>query len=143
MEFHELLENEKFKAAIGPEKLAIYSGENGADVMWEDFENNSQNVLIIKAVHSSGDFFRQWNGFFAWENPELGEIAAAEDIESFFGEYIDGNWGSCETELHSTTLTLETLKRIALKLLPDHGDFIEINKKTSERHNGELVEVSS
>lgn len=143
MEFHELLENEKFKSAIGPEKFALYSGENGMDSMWEDFYNNSETVLVIEAVHSSGDFFRQWNGFFVWENPDLGEIAAAEDIESCFGEHIEGNWSSCETAIHSTTLTVETLKRLALNLLPDDGDFITINKKTYERHNGELVEVSS
>jgi hypothetical protein len=142
MEFHELLENEKFKAAIGPENLAIYLGENGTDSMWDDFNEKSETVLVIKAVHSSGDFFRHWNGFFVWENPELGEIVASEDIESFFGDYpFDGNWGSCETELHSNTLALGTLKRIALKLVPDVGDLIEINGKTYERHNGDLVEV--
>ena len=52
MEFHELLENEKFKAAIGPEKLAQYLTEEGHDLMWEDFEREATPMFVLVSCNT-------------------------------------------------------------------------------------------
>lgn len=141
MEFHELLENEKFKAAIGPEKLAVYLGPDGTDVMWQDFERESENVLTLFAVHSSPIDFSRWYGFYVWQWSDTGESGVSDDLESFFGKYPFENWSACEGEIRSEKLPLEILKRIALSLLPNEEDEIQINASLFRRHGGELVEA--
>lgn len=143
MEFHELLENEKFKAAIGPEKLASYLVPDGTDAMWEDFERESENVLTLFSVHSSPIDFSRWHGFYVWQWSDTGESSVSDDLVSFFGKYPFENLSACEARLQSKELSNETLKRIALSLLPDEGDEIRINASLFRRDDGDLALVTA
>jgi len=141
MEFDELVENETFRAVIGSEKLAVYQGVGGDEAMWEDFERESENVLTLFAVHSSPIDFNGWHGFYVWHWSDTGEIGVSDDLESFFGKYPFENWSACEGEIRSEKISLEILKKIARKLLPDDDDEIQINGSLLKRQGGELVEV--
>lgn len=142
MEFHELVENETFRAAIGPEKLATYLGPDGIDAMWEDFYRESENVLTVFAAHASWIDFNRWHGFCVWDWTDTSDHGVSDDLESLFGVYPLENWSACEGEIRSEKLSFETLGKIALKLLPDEDDEIRINGSLFKRHAGELLEVS-
>ena len=71
MEFQELLENKKFKAAIGPEKLAIYLGEGGEELFDEEYsealEDPDNVVLEIYVGAPEDDYWmkvHEWNGVY-------------------------------------------------------------------------------
>jgi hypothetical protein len=143
MDFHELLQNVKFKAAVGPEKLALYSGPDGIHAMWEDFERESENVLTVFAAHASWIDFNRWHGFFVWQWTDTSEEGASDALENIFGSYPFENWSACDGEIRSEKLPLETLKKIALKLLPEEDDQIRINGSLVKRQGSELVEVTA
>ena len=172
MEFHELLENEKFQAAIGPEKLAIYLREGGEKLFHEEYsdalDDDGSVVLGIYVGAPEDDYWmdvHEWNGVYISCEPLHGESYCTSTLEELIQAllYI-GEWNSWRppesTELTSTHLSLEKLKAIGLIFLsvesstaedgwvalPGTGQLfssqITINGKTYERHNGELVEVS-
>ena len=172
MEFHELLENEKFKAAIGPEKLALYLSEGGKDVFYEEYsdalDDDGNVVLEIYVGFEHDDYWMEvhhWNGVYIACQPLNCENYCTATLEELVQEllYI-GEWNSWRpenTELKSDKLSLEELKVLGLIFLsvesstaedgwvalPWNGQLfssqITINGKTYERHNGELVEVNA
>lgn len=171
MEFHELLENDKFKAAIGPEKLAIYLREGGKELFQEEYSNaldDDANVILEIYVGAPVDDY--WVDVHAGNGIFISYSQACEDnCTTTLEEHIQAllyigswpEWRPENTELKSDKLSLEELKAIGLIFLsvesstaedgwvalPWNGQFfssqITINGKTYERHNGELVEVSS
>jgi hypothetical protein len=172
MEFHELLENEKFKAAIGPEKLALYLGEGGEELFEEEYSEaieGPENVVLEIYVGAPEDDYwmkvHEWNGVYISCEPLHGENYCAATLEELIQEllYIGSwpEWRPENTELKSDQLSLDELKALGLIFLsvesstaedgwvalPGTGQLfssqITINKKTYERHNCELVEVSS
>jgi hypothetical protein len=145
MEFHELLENEKFKAAIGPEKLALYSGEGGSSLMWDDFENESTPVFVLEGEHKMGIFIQKWHGFYIWSDAETSTDGAAESLENLIGDYLFEfeSWGASDPVLRSlqgSDISLENLKSFAANLIAN-DDEIKINGKAYKKVGGELVEV--
>jgi hypothetical protein len=147
MEFHELLENEKFKAAIGTEKLALYSGECGSSLMWEDFEHESAPALILEAEHKMCICIQKWHGFYIWSDAETSTYGAAESLEDLIGEYPFEfeSWRASNLVLAShfeaTDISLQELKAFALKLISD-GDQVEINDEEYQKVAGDLIEYS-
>ncbi len=171
MEFHELLENEKFKAAIGPDKLALYLGEGGEELFEEDCSaalDDGRNV-VLEILISAGDEdgrldIHKWGGHYISQYYATGEDICTDSLEDhikkFLGVGESLEWRPENTELKSDKLSLEELKALGLIFLsvesstaedgwvalPGTGQLfssqITINGKTYERHNGELVEVS-
>ena len=172
MEFHELLENDKFKTAIGPEKLAIYLGEGGKELFHEEYSDaldDDGNIVL----HINEDTDRDplwldihyWNAVYISSDYRSGESLTTQTIDEhiqallYIGSWPE--WRPENTELKSDKLSLEELKAIGLIFLsvesstaedgwvalPWNGQFfssqITINGKTYERQNGELIEVSS
>jgi hypothetical protein len=172
MEFHELLENEKFKAAIGPEKLAIYLGEGGEGLFDEEYsdalDDDENVVLSIYVGFEHDDYWMEvhhWNGVYIACQPLNCENYCTSTLEEHIKKFLavgdSLEWRPENTELKSDKLGLEELKALGLIFLsvesttaedgwvalPGTGQLfsshITINGKTYERHNGELVEVSS
>ncbi len=172
MEFHELLENEKFKAAIGPEKLAIYLGEGGKGLFDEEYsdalDDDENVVLSIYVGFEHDDYWMEvhhWNGVYIACQPMNCENYCTATLEELIQAllYIGSwpEWRPENTELKSDPLSLDELKALGLIFLsvesstaedcwvalPGTGQLfssqITINGKTYERHNGELAEVSS
>jgi hypothetical protein len=147
MEFHELLENEKFKAAIGPDKLTIYSGENGADVMWEDFDKESAPVFTLGSEHKLGFWIQKWHGFFIWSDAETTRNGVAESLENFIGEYPFEleSWRGSAPILYSdyvgADISLETVKAFAV-LLISNEDKITINDEEFLKVGEKLISYS-
>lgn len=172
MEFHELLENEKFKAAIGPEKLALYLSEGGEDLLNEEYSEaleNEENVvfeILISAGDEDGRLdIHKWGAHYISQYYATGEDICTDSLEEHIKKFLavghSLEWRPEYTDLKSDKLSLEELKAVGLILLsvesstaedgwvalPGTGQLfssqIAINGKTYERHNGELVEVSS
>jgi hypothetical protein len=172
MEFHELLENEKFKAAIGPEKLALYSGEGGEDVFYEEYSDalDDDGNVVLEILISAGDEdgyldIHKWGGHYISQYYATGEDICTDSLEEhikkFLGVGDSLEWRPENTELKSDKLSLEELIALGLIFLsvesstaedgwvalPSTGQLfpsqITINGKTYERHNGELVEVNA
>ena len=172
MEFHQLLENEKFKAAIGPEKLAIYLGEGGEELFSEEYSealNDEYNIVMQISEQADHDplilDIHYWNGVYIACQPLNCENYCTATLEELIQAllYIGSwpEWRPENTELKSDKLSLEELKALGLIFLsvesstaedgwvalPGTGQLfssqITINGKNYERHNGELVEVSS
>ena len=173
MEFHELLENEKFKAAIGPDKLALYFGKGGEELFEEDCSEaleESGNVFLEILISAGGDEdgcldIHEWGGCYISQYYATGEDICTESLEEHIRRFLGVGdaleWRPENTELKSDKLSLEELKAIGLIFLsvesstdedgwvalPWNGQFfssqITINGKTYERQNGELIEVSS
>jgi len=147
MEFHELLENEKFKAAIGSEKLALYQSEDGGTSMWDDFEDESTPVFVLEAEHKMGIWIQKWHGFYIWTDAETSTEGAAESLEDLIGEYPFEfeSWRASNLVLAShfeaTDISLQELKAFALKLISD-GDQVEINDEEYQKVAGDLIEYS-
>jgi hypothetical protein len=170
MEFHELLENEKFKASIGPKKLALYLGEGGKELFSEEYSealNNEDNIVLQISEDADHDplllDIHYWNGvyiscdYISWES--LTTQTIDEHLKSVLYYGFCNVWRPENTELKSDKLSLEELKALGLIFLsvesstaedgwvalPESGQLfssqITINGKTYERHNGELVEV--
>jgi len=147
MEFEDLVKDERFRASVGPENLALYTAEvagEGGDQMWDDYNSNSEIVLRLVYLGGCVDggtiYFNQWHGFYVWEWTDTGEVGVSDDIENFFGQYpFDGYW--YEPELHSQVIPLEKLRSMALHIAPDEGDTININGTDYERRGKELVEL--
>jgi len=170
MEFHELLENEKFKTSIGPEKLALYLGEGSKDLFSEEYSealNDKANIVLQISEDTDHDplllDIHYWNGIYIscdyryWES--LTTQTIKEHIEALLHIESWPEWRPENTELKSDKLSLEELKALGLIFLsvesstaedgwvalPGTGQLfssqITINGKTYERHNGELVEV--
>jgi len=173
MEFHELLENEKFKAAIGPDKLALYFGEGGEELFEEDCSEALEelgNVILEILISAGGDEdgcldIHEWGGCYISQYYATGEDICTESLEEHIRRFLGVGdaleWRPEYTELKSTNLRFAELKALGLIFLsvesstaedgwvalPGTGQLfssqITINGKTYERHNGELVEVSS
>jgi hypothetical protein len=172
MEFHKLLENEKFKAAIGPEKLALYLGEGGEELFEQDYSDALEDAdnLVLEILFSAGDEdgcldIHNWGGFYISQYYATGEDIRTESLEEHIKEFLGVGdafeWRPEYTELKSTKLSLDELKALGLIFLsvesstaedgwcalPHTGQQfssqITINGKTYERHNGELVEVNA
>jgi hypothetical protein len=171
MEFHQLLENEKFKAAIGPEKIAIYLGEGGEELFSEEYSEalNDESIIVLQ-ISEQADHdplildIHYWNGVYiscnsiSWES--LTTLTIDDHVKKLLNNDECNEWRPEDTELKSDKLSLEELKAIGLIFLsvesstaedgwvalPATGQLfssqITINGKTYERHNGELVEVS-
>ncbi len=171
MEFHELLENEKFKAAIGPDKLAIYHGEGGEELFEEDYSEALEDAdnVILEILISAGDEagcldIHKWGGCYISQYYATGEDIRTESLEEHIKKFLGVGdaleWRPDYTELKSDQLSLDELKALGLIFLsvesstaedgwcvhPDSGQQfssqITINGKDYKRHNGELVEVS-
>lgn len=172
MEFHELLENEKFKAAIGPEKLALYLGEGGEKLFEEDYSaalDDADNVILEILISAGGDEtgcldIHKWGGFYISQYYATGEDICTESLEEHIRRFL-GVGGALEwrpeyTELKSTKLSLDELKALGLIFLSvesstakdglcalpytgqQFSSQITINGKTYECYNCELVEVT-
>ena len=146
MEFHELLENEKFKAAIGPKKLARYSGEDGQDLMLEDFENEATPVFVLEGEHKMGIWIQKWHGFFAWFDAECDTSGVVDSLENIIGEYLFEfeSWGASDPVIgrfEGSDISLEDIKSFAANLIANE-DEIKIDGKGYKKVGGKLVEVS-
>jgi hypothetical protein len=145
MEFHELLENEKFKAAIGPEKLAQYLTEDGHDLMWEDFEREATPMFVLEGEHKMGIWIQKWHGFFAWFDAECDTSGAADSLENIIGEYLFEfeSWGASNPVIRrfeGSDIYLEDIKSFAANLIAT-GDEIKIDGKDYTKVGSKLVEV--
>jgi hypothetical protein len=146
MEFDDLLENEKFKASIGLEKHALYSGDDGQDLMWESFSQEWVPVLILKGEDSDFCFrIRKWHGFYFYDDENIEGVA--DSIENIFNELELGS-GSFQfrnpvlnTNFDSSDISLERLKTLANRLI-DKGELIVIDGKDYKKVGGKIVEVS-
>jgi len=172
MEFHELLENEKFKASIGPEKFILYHGEGGEEMFEEDCSDALEDAdnVVLEILISAGDDdgcldIHEWGGCYISQFYATGENICTESLEEHIRKFLGVGdvleWRPEYAELKSTKLSLDELKALGLIFLsvesstaednlcalPQTGQpfssQITINGKTYERHNGELVEVSS
>jgi hypothetical protein len=143
MKIEDLVKDERFRASVGPEKLAIYSAEvdgDGVNQMGEDL--NSEFKTVLRLVEAEGETvnFQQWHGFYFWYSSDTGEDGVSDDIENFFGQYpFDCAWQ--EPEFHSQVIPVEKLKSIALHITPNEGDTIKINGADYERRGEALVEL--
>lgn len=146
MEFHELIDNEKFKAVIGPEKLAQYLTEEGHDLMWEDFEREATPMFVLKGEHKMGIWIQKWHGFYVWSDAETSTDGAADSLENLIGEYLFEfeSWGASDPALSSlqgSDISLENLKSFTANLIANN-DEIKIDGKDYKKVGGKLVEVS-
>lgn len=146
MEFHELIDNEKFKAVIGPEKLAQYLTEEGHDLMWEDFEREATPMFVLKGEHKMGIWIQKWHGFYVWSDAETSTDGAADSLENLIGEYLFEfeSWGASDpvlSSLQGSDISLENLKSFAANLIANN-DEIKIDGKDYKKVGGKLVEVS-
>jgi hypothetical protein len=168
MEFHELLENEKFKAAIGPEKIALYLDKGGEELFEEDYSEALEDAdnLILEILMSHGDEadcldIHEWGGCYISQFYATGENICTESLEEHIRKFLGVGdaleWRPEYTELKSDQLSLDELKAFGLIflpvesstaedgwcVLPDSGQpfssQITINGQTYEHHNGELV----
>jgi len=171
MDIEEIIENENFKAAIGPDKLALYLGEGGEELFDEDYSaalDDERNVVLdvlISAGEEDGCLdIHKWGGHYISQYYATGEDICTDLLEEHIKKFLavgdSLEWRPEYTELKSTNLRLDELKAIGLNFLsvesstaedgwvalPSTGQLfssqITINGKTYERHNGELVEVS-
>jgi hypothetical protein len=146
MEFHELLENEKFQAAIGAEKLALYLNEDGSSLMWEDFENEASPAFVLEGEHKMGIWIQKWHGFYIWSDAETSTDGAADSLENLIGEYLFEleSWGASDPVIRrfeGSDISLQNLKSFASNLIANN-DEIKIDGKDYQKIGGELVEVS-
>lgn len=96
MEFHELLENEKFKAAIGPEKLALYLGEGGEELFEEDYSEALEDAdnVVLEIFISAGDEtgcldIHKWGGFYISQFYATGTTFAPSLWKNTFGGFLE------------------------------------------------------
>jgi len=145
IDFQELLGKERFRASVGPEKLAIYSaeiaGEDG-EQMVEDLDAESVEVLRLSWLGGciDGGFVQllEWHGFYFTQNTDTGREGPFDSIEEAlvgeFDHYVP------QPELDSDILHLDQLKKIALAIVDPNGEeSIKINRAEYELRDGELL----
>jgi hypothetical protein len=109
MEFHQLLENEKFKAAIGPEKIAIYLGEGGEELFSEEYSEalNDESIIVLQ-ISEQADHdplildIHYWNGVYiscnsiSWES--LTTLTIDDHVKKLLNNDECNEWRPEDTE---------------------------------------------